>query len=72
MSEIFSTDLDDLGRERRLFSLLSCFKKATNVIAADWAWYDHKWHAPKIYKSVEELEILLVEDRAIEYFDLLG
>lgn len=47
-------------------------RKTTNVIAADWTWYDHKWHAPKIYKSVEELEILLVEDRAIEYFDLLG
>ena len=47
-------------------------RKTTNVIAADWTWYDHKWHAPKIYKSVVELEILLVEDRAIEYFVLLG
>tara|TARA_Y100001934_G_scaffold161201_1_gene192304 strand:+ start:869 stop:997 length:129 start_codon:yes stop_codon:yes gene_type:complete len=42
MSDIFSTDLEDLDRERRLFYLLSCFKKITIVIAADWTWYVHK------------------------------
>ena len=45
-------------------------KQTSIVIAADWTWYDYKWHAPKLYKSVEELEEELLKDRAIELFEL--
>jgi hypothetical protein len=43
-------------------------KQTSIVIAADW--YDYEWHAPKLYKSVEELEEELLKDRAIELFEL--